>query len=49
MCDMGEDETVEHVTLKCEKYDSNRMQMMHVVLTDMDVKWMKWLRGLPMN
>ena len=35
MCDMGEDETVEHVVLKCEKYDRDRMEMMHVILTEM--------------
>ena len=35
MCDMGEDETVEHVILKCEKYDHDRMEMMRVILTEM--------------
>ena len=25
VCDMGEDETVEHVVLECEKYERNRM------------------------
>ena len=25
MCDMGEDETVKHVILKCEKCDRDRM------------------------
>ena len=35
MCDMGEDETVEHVVLEHEKYDSDRMEMMHVILTEM--------------
>ena len=32
MCDMGEDEMVEHVVLECEKYE--RMEIMHVVLTN---------------
>ena len=35
MCDMGEDETVEHVILECKKYDHDRMEMMHVILTEM--------------
>ena len=35
MCERREDETVEHVILECEKYDSDRMEIMHVVLTDM--------------
>ena len=35
MCDMGEDETVEHVVLECEKYDRDRMEMMRVILTEM--------------
>ena len=35
MCDMGEDETVEHVLLECGKYDRERMDMMRVVLTEM--------------
>ena len=35
MCDMGEDETVEHVVLECEKYDRDRMEMMHVILIEM--------------
>ncbi|KAG0698434.1 V-type proton ATPase subunit d 1 [Chionoecetes opilio] len=35
MCDMGEDETVEHVILECEKYNGERMEMMHVILTEM--------------
>ncbi|MPC14608.1 hypothetical protein E2C01_007376 [Portunus trituberculatus] len=28
MCDMGEDETVEHVMLECEKYERDRHEMM---------------------
>ncbi|MPC18752.1 hypothetical protein E2C01_011648 [Portunus trituberculatus] len=28
MCDMGEDETVEHVMLKCEEYERDRHEMM---------------------
>ena len=35
MRDMREDETVEHVVLECEKYDRDRMEMMHVTLTEM--------------
>ena len=35
VCDMGEDETVEHVVLECEKYDCERMEMIHVILTEM--------------
>ncbi|KAG0724425.1 hypothetical protein GWK47_040581 [Chionoecetes opilio] len=35
MCDMSEDETVEHVILECEKYSGERMEMMRVVLTEM--------------
>ena len=35
MCDMGEDETVAHEILECEKYDSDRMKMMHAVLSTM--------------
>ena len=35
MCDRGEDETVEHVLLECDKYDRERMNMMRVVLTEM--------------
>ena len=34
MCDRGQDETVEHVLLECDKYDRERMNMMRVVLTD---------------
>ena len=35
ICDMGEDETVEHVVLECEKYDRDIMEMMRVILTEM--------------
>ena len=35
MCDMGEDETVEHVVLECQKYDRDRIEMMRVILIDM--------------
>ena len=35
MCDMEEDGTVEHVVLECEKYDRDRMEMLHVILTEM--------------
>ena len=30
---MGEAATVEHVVLECEKYDSERMEMMQVIQT----------------
>ena len=33
MCDMGDDEAMEHVVLECEKYDRDRMKMMRVILT----------------
>ena len=36
MCDMGKDETVEHVILGCEMYDRDRMEMMHVILTEVE-------------
>ena len=32
---LGEDEMVEHVVLKCEKYDRDRMEIMRVLLTEM--------------
>ena len=35
MCDIGEDETVEHVVLECEKYDRDRMEMMRVILLEL--------------
>ena len=35
ICDMGKDETVEHVVLECEKYYRNIMEMMRVLLTEM--------------
>ncbi len=35
MCDMGEDETVEHVVLECAKYARDRYEMMQVVLTEL--------------
>ena len=35
MCDMGEDETVEHMVLECEKYDRDIMEMIRVILTEM--------------
>ena len=57
MCDMGEDETVEHVVLECEKYNRERIVMMRVVLTEMGCEmnevmektgkeWMVLLLGL---
>ena len=33
MCDMGEDESLEHVVLECEKYKRDRMDMMRVILS----------------
>ena len=38
MCDIGEDKTVEHVVLECEKYDHDRMEMMGGILTEMGHK-----------
>ena len=35
MCDMGEDETVKLVIMKCEKYDSYIKEIMQVILTEM--------------
>ncbi|MPC53796.1 hypothetical protein E2C01_047696 [Portunus trituberculatus] len=35
MCDMGEDETVEHVMLECKKYERDRHEMMQVILTEL--------------
>ena len=57
MCDMDEDETVEHVVLECEKYNRERIVMMRVVLTEMGCEmnevmektgkeWMVLLLGL---
>merc|ERR1712035_249456 len=57
MCDMGEDETVEHVVLECERYNRERMEMMRVVLVEMGYEanvrvertgreWMVLLLGL---
>ena len=37
MCDMGEDESVEHVVLECEKYERDRMEMMQV--TELGHSW----------
>ena len=39
MCDMGEDESVEHVVLECEKYERDRMEMMQVILTELGPSW----------
>ena len=39
MCDMGEDESVEHVVLECEKYERDRMGMMQVILTELGHSW----------
>ena len=35
MCDMGENESVEHVVLQCEKYERHRVEMMQVILTEL--------------
>lgn len=35
MCDMGEDETIEHVMLECEKYDRDRIEMMRVIFPEL--------------
>ncbi|MPC37376.1 hypothetical protein E2C01_030850 [Portunus trituberculatus] len=35
MCDMGEDETVKHVVLGCERYERDRREMMQVILTEL--------------
>ena len=35
MCDMGENESVEHVVLQCEKYERRRVEMMQVILTEL--------------
>ena len=40
MCDMGEDETVEHVVLECDKYDRDRMEMMRD--SDWNGTWNEW-------
>ncbi|MPC34630.1 hypothetical protein E2C01_028026 [Portunus trituberculatus] len=34
MCDMREDEMVEHVMLECERYERDRREMMRVILTE---------------
>ncbi|MPC86292.1 hypothetical protein E2C01_081115 [Portunus trituberculatus] len=57
MCDLGEDETVEHVILECVKYARDRYEMMQMVLTEqghnrnervekMGREWMVVLLGL---
>ena len=57
MCNMGEDETVEHVVLECEKYDRERREMMRVILLELGCnenelvektgrEWMVLLLGL---
>ncbi|MPC31566.1 hypothetical protein E2C01_024860 [Portunus trituberculatus] len=35
MCDMGEDETVEHVMLECEKYERERHEIMQLILSEL--------------
>ena len=39
MCNIGEDELVEHVVLECEKYERDRMEMMQVILTELGHSW----------
>ena len=57
MCARGEDETVEHVILECEKYDRDRREMMGVILPELgcrvnemvektEKEWMLLLLGL---
>ncbi|MPC90346.1 hypothetical protein E2C01_085326 [Portunus trituberculatus] len=50
MCDMGEDETVEHV-LECVKYARDRNEMMQVVLRKlgnarMEMTRREWMDGV---
>ncbi|MPC65527.1 hypothetical protein E2C01_059664 [Portunus trituberculatus] len=35
MCDMGEDETVEHALLECEKYERDRHEMIQMILSEL--------------
>ena len=35
-CNMGEDASVEHVVLECEKYERDRVEMMQVILTELE-------------
>ncbi|MPC58568.1 hypothetical protein E2C01_052575 [Portunus trituberculatus] len=35
MCDIGEDETMKHVMLECEKYERDRHEMMQVILSEL--------------
>ena len=57
MCDMGEDETVEHVILECAKYVNERNIMMNEVMIEIGCEenelmektgseWMSLLLGL---
>ncbi|MPC73955.1 hypothetical protein E2C01_068298 [Portunus trituberculatus] len=54
ICDMGEDEMVEHVVLECLKYARDRNEMMQVVLRESgnarlemtEKEWMVLLLGL---
>ena len=54
MCGMGEDETVVHVVLECERYARDRNEMMQVVLSELGSarvektgrEWMMLLLGL---
>ncbi|MPC59521.1 hypothetical protein E2C01_053544 [Portunus trituberculatus] len=36
VCDMGEDETVEHVVWECERYERERRKMLQVILTELE-------------
>lgn len=49
MCEMGEDETVEHVILKCEKYGKDRIEMMRAILAERDIIRMKWWKKQARN
>ena len=35
ICDMGEEEAIEHVVLECQKYEYDRMEIKRVILTEM--------------
>ena len=39
LCDMGEDESLEHGVLKCEKYERDKMEMMQGILTELGHSW----------
>lgn len=52
MYDLGEDKMAEHVMLKCEKYDRDRIDMMQVILPELGCNmnemggkktWKEWM------